>query len=177
MQRFLLHGREEQGPQSIQTIWINTTKHRSRHRRRGERHGILEWKGVIETLMSRLQSVLLSDFDILIPLYCSTSKLTCFWAIFHRLPLFRRTPVWLGRSSKNKYMDEPESRNHCAIDWLNRSLLKQSAAIIASLQRERERERERRSWLTTILSSVSSRYQVFDVTFIALWVSQWIFPI
>ena len=40
--------------------------HRSRHRRRGEKHRNLEWKGVIETLTSRLQSVLLSDFDILI---------------------------------------------------------------------------------------------------------------
>ena len=31
------------------------------------------------------------------------------------------------------YMDEPESRNHFAIDSLNRSLLEQSASIIASL--------------------------------------------
>ena len=30
-------------------------KHRNQHRRRGERHGNLEWKGVIETLMPRLQ--------------------------------------------------------------------------------------------------------------------------
>ena len=47
-------------------FWIHTTKHRSRHRRRGERHGYLEWKEVIETLMPRLQSMLLSDFNILI---------------------------------------------------------------------------------------------------------------
>ena len=48
-----------------QLFWIHTTKHRSRHRRRGERHGNLEWKGVIETLTLRLQSMLLNDFDIL----------------------------------------------------------------------------------------------------------------
>ena len=52
--------------QLIQTIWMHTTKHRSRHRRHEERHGNLKWKGVIETMMPRLQSVLLSDFDILI---------------------------------------------------------------------------------------------------------------
>ena len=69
-------------------------------------------------------------------LYCSTSKLTCFWAIFHRLPLFRQTPVWLARSSKNMYMDEPESWNHFAIDSLNRSLLEQSAAVIALLKKK-----------------------------------------
>ena len=49
-----------------QLFWIHTTKHRSRHRRRGERHGNLEWKRVIETLMPRLQSILFSDFGILI---------------------------------------------------------------------------------------------------------------
>ena len=63
--------------------------------------------------------------------YCSTNKLTCFWAIFHRLPLFRQTPVWLGRSSKNMYIDEPESWNYFAIDSLNRLLLEQS--VIGSL--------------------------------------------
>ena len=70
--------------------------------------------------------------------YCSTSKLTCFWAIFHRWPLFRQTPVWLGRSSKNMYMDEPESWNHFAIDSLNRFLLEQSASIMASFTKKRK---------------------------------------
>ena len=64
--------------------------------------------------------------------YCSTNKLTCFWAIFHRLPLFRQTPVWLGRSSKNMYIDEPESWNHFAIDSLNRLLLEQSSSFITT---------------------------------------------
>ena len=114
-------------------------KHRSRHRRRGERHWNHEWKGVIETLMPGLQSMLLRDFDILIPLYCSTSKLTCLWAIFHRLSLFRQTPVSFGGSSKNMYMDEPESWNHFVTDSLNRSLLEQSAAIIASSKKENEK--------------------------------------
>ena len=68
----------------------------------------------------------------IIPLYCSTSTLICSWTIFHRLPLFKQTPVWLATASKNMYVDEPESRNHFAIDSLNRLLLEQSAAIIAS---------------------------------------------
>ena len=92
-----------QRPQSIQTISIHTTKNRSQHSRRGEGHGNLEWKGVkgvIETLTSRLQSMLLSDFDILISLYCSTSKLTCFWAIFHRLRLLLKLQSGLGGRPK-----------------------------------------------------------------------------
>ena len=72
----------------------------------------------------------------LIPLYCSKRKLTCFWAICHRLPLSRRTPVWLGRSSKNMYINGPESWSHSAIDSLNRSLLEQGVAIIASLKND-----------------------------------------
>ena len=95
----------------------------------------------------------ISIFDgRLIPLYCSTSKLTCFWAVFHRLSLFRQTPVWLGRSSKNMYMHEPESWNYFAFDWLYRLLLEQSAAIIASLKKI---FKKRRSRLTTILPSYS----------------------
>ena len=83
---------------------------------------------------------------------CSTSKLTCFWAIFHCLPLFRQTPVWLGRSSKNMDINEPESWNHFAIDSLNHWLWEQSAAIIASLKKK---FKERRNWLKTILSLYS----------------------
>ena len=33
-----------------------------------------------------------------------------------------QTPIWLGRSSKNIYIDEPKSRNHIAIDSLPKSL-------------------------------------------------------
>ena len=33
-----------------------------------------------------------------------------------------QTPIWLGRSSKNIYIDEPKSRNHIAIDSLSKSL-------------------------------------------------------
>ena len=89
------------------------------------------------------------------PLFCSTSKLTCFGAICHRLPLFRQAPVWFGRSSKNMYMGEPESWNHSAIDSLNCSLLEQNAAIIASFKERKKEKKKRRSWLTTILSSYS----------------------
>ena len=101
---------------------------------------------------------------------------TCFWAIFRCLPLFRQTPVCLGRSSKNMYMDEPESWNHFAIDSLDRSLLEQSAVIIASLKNNNFFKW--RSRLTTIYRhTVSNRYQVFVVTCIALWVCHCIFPI
>ena len=75
------------------------------------------------------------------------------------------------------YMDEPESWNHFAIDSLNRSLLEQSAAVIVSLKREREREQnDAVGWQQFYRHTVSNRCQVFDVTCIALWVSQWLFP-
>ena len=125
-------------PQSIQTIWSPTAKHHSQHKWRGEGHGIVKWKGVTETLSGRL-----------IPLDCSTNKLSFFLAILHCLALCRQTPVWLGRSSKNMYTDEPESWNHFAIDSLNRSLLVQSAAIIVSFLKKWC------SWLMTIFSLCS----------------------
>ena len=79
-------------------------------------------------------------YSDIIHLHCSTRRLTCFWAIFHRLPSFKQTPVWLGRSSKNMNMDEPESWNHFAIDSLSRLLLEQSAAIIASLKKRKKKD-------------------------------------
>ena len=115
----------------------------------------------------------------LIPLYCSKRKLTCFWAICHRLPLSRRTPVWLGRSSKNMYINGPESWSHSAIDSLKRWLLQHSAAINSSLKKEEKKKKKKDAvgWRQSYRHTVSNRYQVFDVTCIALWVCQWIFPI
>ena len=167
--------------------------HRSRQRWRGERHGNLEWKGVMETLKYKLQctkiictlcvlvpwlrSMLLSDFDILIPLCCSTRKIICFWAIFHCLPLFRQAPVWLGRSSKNMYKDEPEWWNHFAFDSLNGLPLERSAAVIASLKNVVIFKMTQSVDDDFYCHTMSNRYQVFDVICIALWECQWIFPI
>ena len=92
-----------------QLFWIHTTKHRSRHRRRGERHGILEWRGVIETLMPRVQSVFLGDFDILIAynsLIQQHKQIYLFLSYFSSPAIIIETPVWLGRSSQNIYMVE-----------------------------------------------------------------------
>ena len=57
-----------------------------------------------------------------------------FLSYFSSPAIIQTTPLWLGRSFKNMHMDEPESWNHFATDSLNRSLLEQSAAIIASLK-------------------------------------------
>ena len=98
-------------------------------------------KGVIETL-----TPLLSDYSQhfsvtfqhsdgrLISVYCNTSEFVS--ELFH-LPLFRQIPVWLGRWSKNRWTDEPQSWNHFAIDSLNCWLFGQSAAIITSFKREK----------------------------------------
>ena len=82
----------------------------------------------------RLQSMFLSDFDILIAYnsLIQQQKQTYLFLSYFLSPATIQTPVWLGRWSKNMYMDEPESRNYFAIDSLNRLLLEQSAVIIAS---------------------------------------------
>ena len=70
-------------------------------------------------------TMLLSDFDILIAYnsHIQKQKQTYLFLSYFSSPAIIQTPVWLGRSSKNMYMDEPESWNHFAIDSLNRLLL------------------------------------------------------
>lgn len=165
-----------QQPQSIQTNLIHATKHHSQHRRHGKWHGNLEWKGVTDTSASVSASQWFwYSSSWLIPLYCSTSRLTCFWAIFHHQPLFRQTPVWLGRSSKNMCIDLPESWNLFAFDLLNCSHLEQTAAITASLKKERKEDAVG-GW-QFYLHTVTNQYQYFNITCIALLVRPWIFLI
>ena len=87
--------------------------------------------------MSQLQLMLLSDFDILTAynFFTPQYRQTYLFLSYSSLPAIIQTPVWLGRSSKNMYMDEPESWNHFAIDSLNRLLLEQSTAIITSFKK------------------------------------------
>ena len=109
------------------------------------------------------------QYSDITPLYCSTSRLTCLWAVFHRLLLFRQTLLLLGWSSKNMYMNEPESWNHFAIDSLLSILLEQSA-IITSLKKKFN---DAVGWPQFYRHTVSHWYQVFDITCIALWMCQW----
>ena len=86
--------------ESAQTTWRVTWKSRVE---------IGHWDVDASTTINASQRFRYSN-GRLIPLYCSTSKLTCFWAIFHRLSFFKQTPIWVGRSSKNMYVDQ--NQNH-----------------------------------------------------------------
>ena len=74
-------------------------------------------------------------FSVISIFWCNSiiqqHKQTYLFLIYFSSPAIIQTPVWLGRSSKNLYMDEPESWNYFAIDSLNRLLLEQS--VIGSL--------------------------------------------
>ena len=78
-------------------------------------------------------------------------------SIFHRLPLFRQTPVLLGRSSKTMCIAEPESRNHFAIDSLQIAHFNKQKQKKCNNHRvnKKWKKKKRLSWLTTILSSYS----------------------
>ncbi len=72
------------------------------------------------------------------------------------------------------HTNKPESWNYFAINSLNRSLLEQNAAIIASFKKKKKYAV---GWQQFYRYTVSNRYQVFDFTCIAFWVRQQIFPI
>ena len=89
-----------------QLFWIHTTKHRSRHRRRGERRGNLEWKWVIETLMPWLQSMLLSDFVILMAgwFHYTAAHANLLFLSYFSLPAIIQTSSSLAWEVVQKYV-------------------------------------------------------------------------
>ena len=122
-------------------------------------------KGSLRHCRLRLQSMFLSDFDILIAYnsLIQQQKQTYLFLSYFLSPATIQTPVWLGRWSKNMYMDEPESWNYFAIDSLNRLLLEQSAAMIVSWKKN-----DAVGWQQFYCHTVSNRYKVFDVSCITL---------
>ena len=149
-------------PQSVQTIWIHTTKHRGQYKRRRQGRGKISNGRSSLRHWQLCNNECFSHFDISMAGYeCNTSRFV-FGLIF--VPSFRQTPIWLGGWFKNMYTNEPESWKIFCPWFIPSLVLVQRATIVASFK-----QRE------AVDDVVSNRPSVFDVRCAALWIKQWIF--